>query len=62
LADRPGRIDYHVEIGAHYYSFPHRFARTQIEARLTVRTVEIFVMLPADLPIEASAWTPRQFS
>ena len=36
-------IDYHVEIGAHYYSVPHRFARTQIEARLTVRTVEIFL-------------------
>jgi len=32
-----------VEIGAHYYSVPHRFARTQIEARLTVRTVEIFL-------------------
>ncbi|MGO8740482.1 IS21 family transposase [Rhodoblastus sp.] len=36
-------IDYHVEIVAHYYSVPHRFARAEVEARLTVRTVEIFL-------------------
>ena len=35
-------IDYHVEIGAHYYSVPYRFARAEVEARLTVRGVEIF--------------------
>ena len=35
-------IDYHVEIDAHYYSVPYRFARTEVEARLTVRGVEIF--------------------
>jgi transposase/DNA replication protein DnaC len=35
-------IDYHVEIDAHYYSVPYRFARAQVEARLTVRGVEIF--------------------
>ncbi len=35
-------IDYHVEIDAHYYSVPYRFARTEIEARLTARGVEIF--------------------
>ena len=35
-------VDYHVEIAAHYYSVPHRFARAEVEARLTVRTVEIF--------------------
>jgi len=36
-------IDYHVEIAAHYYSVPHRFARAEVDARLTVRTVEIFL-------------------
>ena len=35
-------IDYHVEVAAHYYSVPHRFARAEVDARLTVRTVEIF--------------------
>jgi transposase len=35
-------IDYHVEINAHYYSVPYRFARAEVEARLTVRGVEIF--------------------
>ena len=36
-------IDYHVEVAAHYYSVPHRFARTEVDARLTARTVEIFL-------------------
>jgi transposase len=36
-------IDYHVEIAAHYYSVPYRFARMEVEARLTARTVEIFL-------------------
>ena len=36
-------IDYHVEVAAHYYSVPHRFARAEVEARLTVRTIEIFL-------------------
>ena len=36
-------IDYHVEAAAHFYSVPHRFARAEVEARLTVRTVEIFL-------------------
>lgn len=35
-------IDYHVEVDAHYYSAPFRFARAEVEVRLTVRTVEIF--------------------
>jgi transposase len=35
-------IDYHVELGAHYYSVPWRFARQEVEARITARTVEIF--------------------
>src|SRR3981189_253471 len=36
-------IDYHIEVVAHYYSVPHRFARAEVDARLTVRTVEIFL-------------------
>jgi transposase len=36
-------IDYHIEVAAHYYSVPHRFARTEVEARMTVRTVEVFL-------------------
>lgn len=36
-------IDYHVDAGAHYYSVPYRFARAEVDVRLTVRTVEIFL-------------------
>jgi transposase len=36
-------IDYHVEIDKHFYSVPYRFARAEVEARLTARTVEIFL-------------------
>ena len=36
-------IDYHVEVAAHYYSVPHRFIRAEVDARMTVRTVEIFL-------------------
>jgi transposase len=36
-------IDYHVEVAHHYYSVPHRFVRTDVEARMTVRTVEVFL-------------------
>ena len=36
-------IDYHVDAGAHYYSVPHRFARAQVDVRLTAKTVEIFL-------------------
>jgi transposase len=35
-------IDYHVDIDRHFYSVPHRFARRQVEVRLTARTVEVF--------------------
>jgi transposase len=35
-------IDYHVEIEAHYYSVPYRFARLEVEVRLTARTIEVF--------------------
>lgn len=36
-------IDYHVEAESHFYSVPYRFARAEVEVRLTVRTVEVFV-------------------
>jgi transposase len=36
-------IDYHVEVCGHYYSVPYRFARAQVEARVTERTIEIFL-------------------
>ena len=41
MAHPPGRHRYHVEVEAHYYSVPYRFARLEVEARLTARTVEI---------------------
>ncbi len=36
-------IDYHVEVDKHFYSVPYRFARAEVEVRLTSRTVETFV-------------------
>jgi transposase len=35
-------IDYHVEIDKHYYSAPHRLMRQELEARVTLATVELF--------------------
>src|SRR6476620_7594265 len=43
MADAPRRYRYHIEVAAHYYSVPHRFARAEVAARLTARTVEIFL-------------------
>ena len=36
-------INYHVEADTHYYSVPHRFARADVDVRLTARTVEVFL-------------------
>jgi len=36
-------LDYHVEVERHFYSVPYRHARKQVEARVTTRTVEIFL-------------------
>jgi transposase len=36
-------VDYHVELEGHFYSVPYRFARSEVEVRLTPRTVEIFL-------------------
>lgn len=35
-------IDYHVEIGHHYYSVPHQLKRQELDARITASTVELF--------------------
>jgi len=35
-------IDYHVDIGGHYYSVPYRYLRAQVDVRIAARTVEIF--------------------
>jgi hypothetical protein len=35
-------VDYHVEVERHFYSVPYRFARAEVEVRLTSRTVEVF--------------------
>ena len=35
-------LDYHVEVEDHYYSVPHRFAKDELEVRLTARTLEVF--------------------
>jgi transposase len=34
-------IDYHIEIGRHYYSVPYQIAREQVDIRLTSSTVEV---------------------
>jgi len=35
-------LDYHVEVGKHYYSVPHPLLREKVWARITERTVEVF--------------------
>jgi transposase len=35
-------LDYHVEIAKHYYSVPHQLIRQEVEARITIATVEVF--------------------
>ena len=39
---RRAGLDYHVEVEDHYYSVPYRFAKDELEVRLTERTVEVF--------------------
>lgn len=36
-------IDYHVEVAGHYYSVPYRFARAEVDVRLTAKTVEVLL-------------------
>lgn len=35
-------IDYHVEIGGHYYSVPCQWVKQQLDARITANTLELF--------------------
>jgi transposase len=35
-------IDYHIELERHYYSVPYQLVKTEVEARLSAHTVEIF--------------------
>ena len=35
-------VDYHIELDAHFYSVPHRFAPSEVEVRPAPQTVEIF--------------------
>jgi transposase len=35
-------LDYHVEIAKHYYSVPHHLVHQEVEARITLKTVEVF--------------------
>lgn len=36
-------LDYHVEVGGHYYSVPYRYLRAQVHVRIAARTVEIYL-------------------
>lgn len=36
-------LDYHIEIAKHYYSVPHNLLRQEVDARITQKTVEIFL-------------------
>jgi transposase len=40
---RRANLDYHVDIDGSFYSVPFQMAREQIEARITARTIELFV-------------------
>jgi transposase len=35
-------VDYHIEVGHHYYSVPFRLLREKVDIRLTAGTVEVF--------------------
>jgi transposase len=39
---RRAGLDYHIDVDGHYYSVPYRFAKDELEVRLTARTVEVF--------------------
>jgi transposase len=35
-------LDYHVDIGRHYYSVPHQLLKQKLWARITARTIEVY--------------------
>ena len=36
-------LDYHIDIGRHYYSVPHHLLKQKLWARITARTVEVYL-------------------
>lgn len=36
-------VDYHVDVGRHFYSVPYRYLREEVDVRVTPHTVEIFL-------------------
>jgi transposase len=36
-------LDYHIEVGKHYYSVPYTLVHQEVEARITNNTVEVFL-------------------
>lgn len=56
-------VDYHVEVGAHYYLVPCQHVRAQVAARVTRTTVEVsqcsqrIASRPVRLP--GPPWWPR---
>jgi transposase len=36
-------LDYHIEVDRHHYSVPHRYAKKQVDVRLTLHTVEVYL-------------------
>jgi hypothetical protein len=36
-------FDYHIDIGRHYYSVPHQLLKQKLWARITARTVEVYL-------------------
>ena len=35
-------IDYHIDVGSHYYSVPYPLIHQQVEVRITASTIEVF--------------------
>jgi transposase len=35
-------VDYHIEVGDHYYSVPHKLIRQQVDIRMAQHTIEVF--------------------
>ena len=35
-------LDYHIDIGRHYYSVPHQLLKQKLWARITARTIEVY--------------------
>ena len=51
----------YAEMAAHYYSVHHRFARTDVDVRLTARTVEVFLQRREDRRAYAHKRQPQAY-